>query len=116
MIFLDTSYLLAVTVKADSLHERAVAWSRSIDEPIATSAYVLCEFANHLSSPPLRALIAPVMRWAMEPANVLLVDFDAEMLSKGWTLHQNRPDKSWSLTDCFSFLTMQERGITKALT
>lgn len=116
MIFLDTSYLLAVTLKADSLHERALAWSRAIDEPLVTSAYILCEFANHLSAPPLRGLIAPMLGWARELVNILLIDFDAEMFSKVWTLHESRPDKSWSLTDCFSFLIMQERGVTKALT
>jgi uncharacterized protein len=27
-----------------------------------------------------------------------------------------RPDKKWSLTDCISFLVMEERNITEALT
>lgn len=116
MILLDTSYLLAVTLKADSLHERAIAWSRTIDEPLVTSAYVLCEFANHLAALPTRSLIAPMVKWARDPANALLVDFDAEMLSKGLALHVSRPDKPWSLTDCFSFLIMKEKGVTKALT
>jgi len=31
-------------------------------------------------------------------------------------LYQNRPDKNWSLTDCISFVVMQEHGITEALT
>ena len=31
------------------------------------------------------------------------------------TLYAQRPDKEWGITDCASFLTMQERGITEAL-
>ena len=31
-------------------------------------------------------------------------------------LYNNRPDKSWSLTDCTSFILMRSRGITQALT
>ncbi len=27
-----------------------------------------------------------------------------------------RPDKDWSLTDCISFVVMEEHGITDALT
>jgi predicted nucleic acid-binding protein len=31
-------------------------------------------------------------------------------------LYDARPDKKWTLTDCISFVVMQERGITEALT
>ena len=31
-------------------------------------------------------------------------------------LYQERPDKSWSLTDCASFLIMDQRQTTEALT
>ncbi len=34
----------------------------------------------------------------------------------GWDLYGNRPDKSWSLTDCISFVVMDRRGIRDALT
>jgi predicted nucleic acid-binding protein len=30
--------------------------------------------------------------------------------------YQTRPDKSWSLTDCSSFLIMESEGIEAALT
>jgi uncharacterized protein len=31
-------------------------------------------------------------------------------------LYERRPDKSWSLTDCISFVVMQRDGISEALT
>jgi len=31
-------------------------------------------------------------------------------------MYQRRPDKNWSLTDCISFVVMQDHGITEALT
>jgi uncharacterized protein len=34
---------------------------------------------------------------------------------RGWD-YRNRPDKGWSLTDCVSFLVMQETGVTDGLT
>jgi predicted nucleic acid-binding protein len=33
-----------------------------------------------------------------------------------WQLLARRPDKAWSLVDCASFIIMQERAITDALT
>jgi uncharacterized protein len=35
---------------------------------------------------------------------------------RGIELYAERPDKGWSLTDCISFVVMQDRGITDALT
>lgn len=33
-----------------------------------------------------------------------------------WTCTTHAPDKQWSLTDCLSFVVMQEQGLTEALT
>jgi predicted nucleic acid-binding protein len=38
------------------------------------------------------------------------------LFDMAFTLYGNRPDKSWSLTDCASFVVMRERGLTEALT
>lgn len=35
---------------------------------------------------------------------------------RGVSRYQQRTDKSWSLTDCISFVLMEERGIREALT
>jgi predicted nucleic acid-binding protein len=39
-----------------------------------------------------------------------------ELFRNALGLYQNRPDKSWSLTDCASFLIMDQRQIAEALT
>jgi predicted nucleic acid-binding protein len=31
-------------------------------------------------------------------------------------LYRERPDKEWALTDCVSFIVMEDRGISEALT
>ena len=54
---------------------------------------------------------------------LLRTQADAEVLSAsdqlfrlGCELHAQRPDKEWSLTDCTSFVLMQQRGLEEALT
>jgi predicted nucleic acid-binding protein len=39
-----------------------------------------------------------------------------ELYRDGLQLYKDRIDKDWSLTDCISFLVMQERRLTDALT
>jgi hypothetical protein len=38
------------------------------------------------------------------------------LFDRGIARFSQRPDKSWSLTDCISFVVMEERGIREALT
>jgi predicted nucleic acid-binding protein len=38
------------------------------------------------------------------------------LLRRAFDLFRSRSDKSWGLTDCVSFILMQEAGITDALT
>lgn len=40
----------------------------------------------------------------------------AELFDAGLSLFMARPDKEWSLTDCTSFVVMQDRGLTYAMT
>jgi hypothetical protein len=37
-------------------------------------------------------------------------------LERGVKLFSQRPDKDWSLTDCISFVVMQDHSIQEALT
>jgi predicted nucleic acid-binding protein len=46
----------------------------------------------------------------------VVVPPSTELFEAGIDLYSRRPDKEWSLTDCISFVVMQERGITEALT
>ena len=47
---------------------------------------------------------------------VEVVHIDEPLDSAAWNLWQSRPDKEWSLVDCASFVVMQQRGLTEALT
>ncbi|MBI5829688.1 MAG: type II toxin-antitoxin system VapC family toxin [Chloroflexi bacterium] len=45
-----------------------------------------------------------------------IVALDPHLLQRGLDLFASRNDKDWSLTDCVSFVVMQDHGLTNALT
>jgi predicted nucleic acid-binding protein len=47
---------------------------------------------------------------------VEVVHIDPALEAAAWQLWEARPDKEWSLVDCASFVLMQQRGLTEALT
>ena len=49
-------------------------------------------------------------------ADITVVELSADLLKRAVDLFDHRPDKSWTLTDCVSFVVMHERKLTDALT
>jgi predicted nucleic acid-binding protein len=47
---------------------------------------------------------------------VEVVPLTEELYERAVQLYGGRADKEWGLTDCVSFIVMQERGLTEALT
>jgi predicted nucleic acid-binding protein len=71
---------------------------------------------NALSAPRDRAkghLI--VSQIEKSPRSYEIVHASQELFFFGMSLHRERPDKDWSLTDCISFQIMRQRGIVSAL-
>jgi len=114
-LYADTVFWLALVIRQDALHARAQAWVRRISGRIITSA-VLLEAANALSRPVWRAHAVRLIEDLKARKDIDIVQLDASLLDRGWGLYRDRPDKSWSWTDCISFLVMEDRGITVALT
>jgi len=115
-VFADTAYWIALVVKQDAYHQRAMAWSPRITGRITTTALVLLETANALARPAWRASAVALIEHLRQRADVLISPPEPELWERGWDLYRNRPDKGWSLTDCISFLVMQKTGLTDALT
>jgi len=49
-------------------------------------------------------------------ANVEIVPLARPLIERAMKLYSERPDKEWGLTDCASFVVMEDRGIREALT
>ena len=48
--------------------------------------------------------------------SVEILPLSEELYERAFELYRNRPDKEWGITDCISFIVMQDRGLTEALT
>jgi hypothetical protein len=116
MIFVDTSFLLAVLNPRDVLHSRARAWAEVITEPLLVTEYVAWESVNALSMPADRPKIHAALQEIQTTPEWEWVSASPLLFTMGMRLHSERGDKAWSLTDCISFLLMGQRQIRRALT
>lgn len=48
--------------------------------------------------------------------DVIIVRCGDDLFEQGINLFRKRPDKEWSLTDCISFVVMQQHNVSEALT
>ena len=113
--FADTFYYLALINPHDATHDRAVALSQELRGGQVTTAWVLTELADALAASQRASFLALLKRLRKQP-HVTIVPAGQELFEQGVDLYERRPDKTWTLTDCISFVVMEERGIREALT
>src|SRR4051812_46894142 len=113
-VFADTFYFLALLNPTDEMHARAVELTTALNS-LLTTDWVLTELADGMCRPPDRAVAVQFIEALRRDGEVAVVGCTAEWLQRGWDLYRDRPDKSWSLTDCISFEVMRERRISDAL-
>lgn len=115
-VFADTFYFLALLNSKDASHQKAVDFSNTADAPLVTTAWVLTELADGLSRSSERYVFRRVMDDLEADPNTVVIPPSQELFEKGAELYDARPDKRWSLTDCISFVVMEEESISEALT
>lgn len=117
-VFAHTGYWIALFNPRDQLHAKAVTASQVLQgRQIVTSQMVLTEFLNHYAAlgQPFRQRAVQVVRSFQSNVDVEIVPQTDGQFAAALTLYAQRPDKEWGITDCASFLIMQERGIVEAL-
>lgn len=118
--FADTVYWQALLDVRDNLHGAAEALAVKLifdRVQIVTSEMVLTEVLNALGkSAPGRALAISFVESLKADQNVEIASAAECPLDTAFALYKTRSDKQWGLTDCSSFLIMQQRGISQALT
>ena len=115
-VFADTFYYLAFLNVRDVWHARAKELSRTLSRPIVTTAWVLTEFADGLSTPRHRRAFLDLVASLRRAPGCRVVPATESLFDAGVEFYGQRLDKDWSLTDCISFVVMRQHGIAEALT
>jgi uncharacterized protein len=118
-VFLDTAFALALANRNDQLHpgaERLAARLEADRTRIVTSRAVILEIGNTLGKLRYRSAGIRLLVSLEADQNVEIVPLTDELYGRAFRLYRERLDKEWGLTDCISFIIMQDRGLTEALT
>ena len=115
-VFADAFYFVGLVNRADQHHDRIVAAARQLREDVLTTEWVLAEFADALAESSSRRLVPQFIRALEQDPKVRIICAGSDLFQRGLRLYEERPDKEWSLTDCLSFVVMEEENIREALT
>ncbi|HJP95822.1 MAG TPA: PIN domain-containing protein [Candidatus Saccharimonadales bacterium] len=83
---------------------------------LLTTRAIILEIGNALSRQRYRKASVELLESLKQDPKVEIVSLTEDIYERGFELYQSRPDKEWGITDCISFVVMQERGLTDALT
>jgi predicted nucleic acid-binding protein len=114
----DAGYWIALLNPRDALHVRAVTLSNArARSRVITSELVLTEVLNAFASKgeALRMVGCSVVQTIRSNRNATVVPMTSVLFEQARTRYCARGDKDWGLTDCSSFLIMEEYGIVDAL-
>jgi uncharacterized protein len=114
-LFVDTGFFLALVNTRDEYHERAAEYSRRTPDRLLTTDAVLTEVANALSGVQWRSLAAALVESVRQDSQFTVVSVSTKLFDDALVLYSSRRDKTWSLTDCMSFLVMEQHGLAEAL-
>lgn len=109
-VFADTGYWIALLNPRDDLHKKASATSHDCNpNQIVTSEMVLTEFLNSFSDygPSPRQAAARAVESLRGSSGVITFAQTTQLFERALRRYQEMSDKSWSLTNCASFLIME---------
>jgi predicted nucleic acid-binding protein len=116
VVFADSYYFLAGVNKYDVGHTKALSFARSFRGRFITTEWVLSEVGDALAQPRDRPAYLAILQSLRNDVQTTIVEASHQLFVAGVELYAERPDKEWSLTDCVSFIVMEEQGIREALT
>lgn len=118
-VFLDTSYILALNLSNDQHHTQAHQhWQTLIIALplLVTTSYVFDEAITFFKSRDRHTKAIEIGTQLLTSPSVQLIQVERDLFQEGWEYLKQRPDKTYSLTDCISFKVMEQMEITLALT
>lgn len=118
-VFVDTAAWLALVNRDDDLHSQAIQIRKELQAEkcaLVTTEFIFLEVADALATVRFRRTTVAYIQRLRELANLSVLPISEDLYSQGWRLYRQRLDKDWGLTDCISFITMHQEGISVAFT
>jgi len=113
VVFVDTSFWVAISNSRDKYNTIAKTWLANLKKEkvkTITTTAVLLEVGNSLAYLKYRKAAVDLPNYIEEDPMIEIILLTEELYPKGKELYINRPDKEWGLTDCVSFVVMEQRG------
>lgn len=118
-VFLDSAYAIALSAVTDQYHQKAEMLAKQIEtsgNALITTRAVVLEIGNALAKIPHRNAAIELLDSLEEDPDVEIIPLSEELYDRAMELYRQRSDKEWGITDCISFVVMQDYGLTQALT
>lgn len=118
-VFLDAAYAIALAAPTDQHHQRALEVAERLEtdaSSMLTTRAVLLEIGNALAKLRYREAAIELLNSLEADPRVNILPVSDDLCDRAFQLYQERLDKEWGLTDCISFVVMQEHEVTEALT
>jgi hypothetical protein len=115
-VFADSFHFLALLNANDPAHRRAVAAHSLKKRKLVLTECVLLELGDALCDPKDHSDFLALYQALSADPRVKIVRLTPALLERGIQRFRDRPVKDWPLTDCISFVVMDDEGIMEALT
>jgi len=118
-VFLDTAFVIALASPADKYHEKAKRLSRQIERDgvsLITTRAVLIEIGDAMAEERRRNAGTVILEALEDDGNLAIIQNSEELYRRAFALYKSRLDKEWGMTDCVSFVVMNNEKINEALT
>lgn len=115
-VFADSYYFLAGVNKRDHGHSKAISFAQSYRGQFITTEWILTEVGDALAKSHNRHAFLAMLYDVQNDAQTTIVQAGHDLFTRGIELFKGRSDKEWTLTDCISFVVMDDTGIREALT
>ena len=107
-VFADSFHFLALLNDEDPAHRQAVIEHRRTWQSVVTTDCVLLEVGDALCDPRDHDDFLALYESLPGDRRVKIVRLTPELLDRGIQRFRDRPDKDWPLTDCISFMVMED--------
>ena len=119
VVFLDSNGWVALLNNEDALHSTAAeAWRRlgHLGYRVVSTDWIVAETGNTLARTVVRRRFPQGVERLLRLPQARLVFVTQPLMERALHLYADRPDKTWGLVDCASFIVMGDEGITEAFT